>query len=221
MAAEAGVAELGVQNRILREMPPDRRERILSLGQTRSFVDGEQICKEGDAAGYVMIPLQGAVQISKTSGSGRRQVFCYMDTRSCPGVCLLLLPPLSPVDVVGIAPGSLLQLPHEHLVELSTTDRSFCSESWDAVGKCLAHFFGLVESLSFLKVSQRVVAALLNASSWDGGVVRRTQAELAAEIGTTREVVARCLAELQDIGSIKLGRGRIIVVNRGLLGKSL
>ncbi len=72
----------------------------------------------------------------------------------------------------------------------------------------------MVENLSFHKVAERVALALLDGTCVESTIVRRTQAELAAEVGTTREVVARCLAELQDAGAIKLGRGRITVLNR-------
>ena len=55
----------------------------------------------------------------------------------------------------------------------------------------------------------------------DGDLVRLTQSDLAAEVGTTREVVARCLAGLQQDGHIRLGRARITVLNRQGLQRSL
>jgi CRP/FNR family transcriptional regulator len=85
------------------------------------------------------------------------------------------------------------------------------------VVNCLSHFVSMVENLSFHKVSERVALALVEGTANDGTVVRRTQAELAAEVGTTREVVARCLADFQEAGMIRLGRGRITVLNRDQL----
>jgi len=51
--------------------------------------------------------------------------------------------------------------------------------------------------------------------------VRLTQADLAAEVGTTREVVARCLAGFQLDGLIRLGRARITVLDRDGLHRHL
>ncbi len=81
----------------------------------------------------------------------------------------------------------------------------------------MTRFLGMVENLSFHKVGERVVIALLEGTNRGGNTVRCTQAELAAEVGTTREVVARCLAELQETGAIRLGRGRITVLERSRL----
>ncbi len=83
----------------------------------------------------------------------------------------------------------------------------------------MAHLSSLVTQLSFNKVGERVVLALLDNTEKDGDLVRLTQADLAAEVGTTREVVARCLAGLQADGLIRLGRARITVLSReGLQG---
>ncbi len=85
----------------------------------------------------------------------------------------------------------------------------------------MAHLSGLVTQLSFNKVAERVVLALLDNTEKDGDLVRLTQADLAAEVGTTREVVARCLAGLQADGLIRLGRARITVLSREGLERSL
>jgi len=71
-----------------------------------------------------------------------------------------------------------------------------------------------VESLSFHTVARRVALTLLRSTEKDGDLVRITQSELAAEVGTTREVVARCLAGLRRAGAVKLGRARITVLSR-------
>jgi len=40
-----------------------------------------------------------------------------------------------------------------------------------------------------------------------------TQRDMAAQLGTAREVVARCLARFQDEGWIRVGRGVIEVLD--------
>jgi CRP/FNR family transcriptional regulator len=110
-----------------------------------------------------------------------------------------------------------LVLPRRDLQELARIDPTLCQAAWAAVGECLMHFAGLVESLSFQKVAQRVAGLLLDATTPNNALVRRTQAELAAEVGTTREVVARCLADFQRSGAIRLGRGRITVLDHSRL----
>ncbi|HEY57104.1 MAG TPA: winged helix-turn-helix domain-containing protein [Anaerolineae bacterium] len=49
------------------------------------------------------------------------------------------------------------------------------------------------------------------------GAQRLTQDELAAQLGTVREVIARALQELQRTGAVRVQRGRIFVTDLHLL----
>ena len=75
--------------------------------------------------------------------------------------------------------------------------------------------------LSFNTVAERVVALLLAETASDGDRVCMTQSDLAANVGTTREVVARCLAALQADDLIRLGRARVTVLQRDKLGSPI
>jgi CRP/FNR family transcriptional regulator len=98
--------------------------------------------------------------------------------------------------------------------EVAIKDPVLLSAAWTGAVACLRHMSGLVEHLSFRKVSERIALALLDNTEKNGDLVHWTQAELAAEVGTTREVVARCLAGMQMSGAVRLGRGRVTVLNR-------
>ena len=115
--------------------------------------------------------------------------------------------------------GDVLILNRSDFEQLIHQDTVLCRAAWHSAASCMAHLSSLVAQLSFNKVSERVAFALLEDTEKDGDLVRLTQSDLAAEVGTTREVVARCLAGLQADGLIRLGRARITVLNReGLQG---
>jgi CRP/FNR family cyclic AMP-dependent transcriptional regulator len=64
-----------------------------------------------------------------------------------------------------------------------------------------------VYNLSFLSVTGRLAAFLLQQSAEDGKLSRRwTQDEIAAHLGTVREMVGRALRELQEAGLITVDR---------------
>ncbi|MGW8250859.1 MAG: helix-turn-helix domain-containing protein [Anaerolineales bacterium] len=46
---------------------------------------------------------------------------------------------------------------------------------------------------------------------------RLTQDQMAAQLGTVREVVARCLRELERSGAIRASRGQIEILDEALL----
>jgi hypothetical protein len=49
------------------------------------------------------------------------------------------------------------------------------------------------------------------------GVERITQSDLAARVGTVRDMGSRALSHLEDMGAIELRRGRVVMLNRAAL----
>jgi CRP/FNR family transcriptional regulator len=175
--------------------------------------------QEQEPAGVVLFPLSGALQMSRTADQGRRQVLCNVNSASCSGICLLMMADRGLGDVRALNAGQVLVLPRADFQALARQDPQLCHAAWNAAADCMGHLSNLIENLSFHKVAQRVALMLFESTEKDGDLVRRTQAELAAEVGTTREVVARCLAGLQTTGTIRLGRGRITVTRRSELAQ--
>jgi CRP-like cAMP-binding protein len=76
------------------------------------------------------------------------------------------------------------------------------------------HLVSLVEDLSFRNVTGRVAKVLLEyAGDSAGEKPRLTQQEMAAMIGTAREMVGRALKTLEGEGSIRMERNRIVITN--------
>ena len=60
----------------------------------------------------------------------------------------------------------------------------------------------------------RLLRELPEAQLTGNGPSRLTQDDLAARIGTVREVVARSLKELERVGAIDIERGKITILNQ-------
>lgn len=193
------------------------RDLLIQQGTLHSFEEGDRLYLEGQPTGVVVFLLRGALQMSRSAVRGRRQVFCNLSPTTCDGICLLLMGDRGLADVRALTAGEMLALPREDFQRLARSDPGLCQAAWGSAAECMGHLANLVERLSFDKVSERVVATLLARTERDGDQVRLTQSELAAEVGTTREVVARCLASLREAGAIRLGRARITVLSRDRL----
>ena len=79
---------------------------------------------------------------------------------------------------------------------------------------------GIVEELSLLQVTNRLARLLsrLPQEQLDGPAAQRlTQDQLAARLGTVREVVARSLRELERSGAIQVAGRRISVMDEQIL----
>jgi len=221
MQIEAERVLAGGENPILANCPDETRDALLKMGSLRAFGHDELLFQEHGPAGVVLLLLDGSLQMSKTATRGRRQVICSFAPSACGGVCMLAVGDHSLADVKGLEEGHVLVLDRESFQSVTKTDVMLCQAGWDSVAQCMGHLSTLVEHLSFNKVAERVVMTLLDSTEKDGDLVRWTQAELAAEVGTTREVVARCLAGLQMAGAVRLGRARITVLSREKLQRQI
>ena len=221
MPHQSDIVVIETANPVLRDCAASTRAALLERGRIERFHDESVLFGDGQQAGVVLFPLNGTLQMAKATARGRRQIFCDPTSGSCGGICMLAFGPQALAEVHGLDDGEVLVLKRSDFEDLIHDDRVLCRAAWHSAASCMAHLSSLVTQLSFNKVGERVVLALLDNTEKDGDLVRLTQADLAAEVGTTREVVARCLAGLQSDGLIRLGRARITVLSREGLRASL
>jgi CRP/FNR family transcriptional regulator len=221
MPHQSDIVVIETANPVLRDCAATTRAALLERGRVERFQEDSVLFGDGEPAGVVLLPLNGTLQMSKATTRGRRQIFCDPTSNSCGGICMLAFGAHAVAEVHGLEDGEVLVLKRTDFEDLIHEDRVLCRAAWHSAASCMAHLSSLVTQLSFNKVGERVVLALLDDTDKDGDIVRLTQADLAAEIGTTREVVARCLAGLQADGLIRLGRARITVLSREGLERSL
>ena len=221
MTTERDIATLIAGNPMLRACAATTQRSLFEQGELRSFEKDTLLFADEEAGGKAFFLLHGALQMLKTTTRGRRQIVCNPNPTSCEGVCMLFFGPRGLADVRGVVPGQVLIVEREQFELLTHQDSAFSRCAWNGAAHCMAHLHNLVAQLSFNKVSERVVTLLLDDTVKDGDLVRMTQADLAANVGTTREVVARCLAGLQADGLIRLGRGRVTVLHREKLRQQI
>ena len=214
MPHQSDIVVIETSNPVLRDCAATTRAALLERGRIERFQSESIVFADGEPAGVVLFPLNGTLQMAKATARGRRQIFCDPTAASCGGICMLAFGNNALAEVHGLKDGQVLVLKRSDFEDLIHEDRVLCRAAWHSAASCMAHLSSLVTQLSFNKVGERVILALLDNTEKDGDLVRLTQADLAAEVGTTREVVARCLASLQADGLIRLGRARITVLSR-------
>ena len=214
MPHQSDFVVIDTDNPVLRDCAASTRAALLERGHMEHLDNGSVFIGDGQPAGVVLFPLRGTIQMAKATIRGRRQIIWNPTAASCGGVCMLAFGSHALADVRGLDAAEVLVLDRTEFEQLIHEDAVLCRAAWHSAASCMAHLSELVAQLSFNKVSERVVLALLENTEKNGDLVRLTQSELAAEVGTTREVVARCLAGLQQDGHIRLGRARITVLDR-------
>jgi CRP-like cAMP-binding protein len=167
----------------------------------------------------LFLVASGKIRIFKLSASGREQVLAVEG----PGSSFAELP----VFDGGNYPAAASALEDAEVLFISRNDfQNFCREHSDValkviavVGSRLRRLVGIIEELSFTTIRQRLIALILRLAKADGTPSKegirveftKSHQDLAAELGTVRELVSRNLSRLQAEGFLEV-EGRKIVV---------
>ena len=185
---------------------------------SKGYAAGELVFSEGDPCAGLFVVEQGSVRIFKTSAAGREQVLTVEHAGS--SVAEL------PVFDGGAYPASASAASDCSLIFISRNDfRALCLEHPEValkvlrmVGLRLRRLVGIIEELSFTTVRHRLAALLLRLARGAGKTSGRAEftiaasnQELAAQIGTVRELVSRNLSRFQAEGLISLD-GKTVVI---------
>lgn len=193
---------------------------IKKLMTEKSLDRGEMVVLDGEPARALYFVVSGAVKIFKTSLDGKEQILDIMR----PGQSFNDVPVfdngLTPVSVQAMSPVLLYELDKNSIDTIIHKYPRVASNVINVLAKRVRNLVTLVEDLSFRTVLGRVAKILLdNAADGKSPGPRLTQQEMAAMAGTAREVVGRSLKTLEEEGTIKLDRHRIVITNRDNLRK--
>ena len=180
---------------------------------------GQVVFFEEDACAGLHLLVSGLARIYRMSLEGREQVLAVLGPgESCNEVPAVDGGP-NPASCIALEPTAFWVLSRGALDEL----RSEIPELSDAIISSLAarcrELVQRVYSLSFLSVTARVAQFLIEHTEPSRPLSRRhwTQEEIAAQVGTVREMVGRALRDLSQDGLIRLDRHWIHIVDRDAL----
>jgi CRP/FNR family transcriptional regulator len=164
--------------------------------------------------------LDGSVRVQKLGENGR-EIVLYRVGRG--ETCLLTTSCLIareryPAEGITETEVRAAALPVEVFNEALALSAAFRGFVFAAFGARLAELMALIEAVAFERVEARLARRLLEAETASGEVIA-THQELAAELGTAREVVSRFLKEFERRGYVRLARGRIEIAERAALEK--
>jgi CRP-like cAMP-binding protein len=178
---------------------------------------GSLIQGEGDEAEAMYLVLRGQVKIMRTAPNGREQVIHI----AAPGQYINMVPLLdsgpNPASVQALTDAVLLAFPAERVRGLMAHEPAFTLALLTDLAARQRRLVGLVDELALHTVQGRLAKLLLaRAGAAERGVPipPLTQADMAAQLGTVREMVSRTLRTFEGLGLIEMERGQIVVKDR-------
>lgn len=194
--------------------PPELQRALVEAATVVRLEAGAYFLREGDSCAHFAIIVSGKLRVFKLAESGQEitlyhvgagdicplNVSCILSDRPVPAMARVE----EDIEAIIVPAGTfrLWMAEHESL-------RTFVFQTFSSR---LSEVMSLVEEVAFRRMDQRLarrLEELILEESGTHGSVEVTHAEIAADLGTAREVVSRLLKEFERLGAISLSRGRI------------
>lgn len=209
---------------LLAKLPPESLRFLAQRVAHRQFQHGDMVFSEGQACDGLYIVESGSMKLYKVHKDGREQVLATHG----PGDTLSELPIIDggshPCSAVALVKSTVLFIGRQTLESLCQQDPHCTQHLLSIVAARLRNALGMIEELSFASVRERLAAYLLRtaagALNQSSSTVRLpVNQEIAAYIGTVRELVSRHLGQLQAKGIIRITHRTVRILDWNALAQ--
>jgi len=183
----------------------------------RGYEKDKVVFLEGEPCQGLCIVHEGSVKIYKLSPEGREQILSYVRPGDSFNEVAVFDGGPNPANVMAAEATTLWIVPRAAIIDLIQKNPQVALAVIQNLGARLRHLVGLVEDLSLRQVTARLAKLLLETATTGGHAL--TQQEMAARLGTVREMIGRSLKQLESRGLIRTERGRIVILDREGLEK--
>lgn len=189
-------------------LEPDTRERLTQTAIRRTYQEGEIFALRGEVWPYLFQVESGKIQAEKESLEGRRlQLLTVGPGETFWGLAFFHDDAPMPVNLQAATRSSLLLWSRELLLPMLLENGELLWKLCQIMIQRMARASEIVEDLAFQSVAGRLARLLLDRYQGVGPVERDlTLDEMAARIGTTREMVCRVLYQFSDDDLIQITR---------------
>ena len=187
----------------LRQLPADIRAQLVGRSAIIRAEAGAKIFGPGRSPDNLLLLLDGTVRVFQTSESGREIVLYRVEAgQSCvlTTACMLAHEDYSAEGIAETAVEAVA-IPRAVFDDLVARAPVFRQFVFMAYSKRITDLFRVIDDVAFGRIDVRLAQRLV-ARAGGAEEVRATHQQLAAELGSVREVISRQLQEFQRRGWI-------------------
>lgn len=201
-----------------REAPPELQAGIASVTRHVELARGDVLFREGETPSQVAALGAGSVRVFRVGSTGREVTLYHVRGRqaSLVGMLSVLLGRPTIATAQAEVASEAVLFPAAALREWVDTSEAVRRFVFETVTQALVDVTTLLEDVVFRSMDSRLAALLLQHVDSDGVIAMRHE-DLAAELGTAREVVSRLLEGFERVGAVCRARARIEIRDDALL----
>ncbi|MBN2119034.1 MAG: Crp/Fnr family transcriptional regulator [Anaerolineales bacterium] len=205
-------------NPVFASFAPSELDDLVRLASTRSYLKGEKVILYGDVWPYLFMVKDGEIEAMKESGEGRiLRVASFGAGELFWGLAFFHEDVAMPVTLGAREDSSLYLWERRDILPLLLRNGQASWELSRLMADRMQRASEILEGLAFQPVAGRLARLLLDnfETAGDSAISRNlTLDELAAHIGTTREMVCRALYSFSDKKLIEVTRTEFVLTDR-------
>jgi CRP/FNR family transcriptional regulator len=194
----------------LRKLEPEIARPLIETSKVVRLPAGTRIFGPGQSPEAYLLLLEGTVRVQQVSDAGREIVLYRVSAGESCALTTACLMGYEEYQAEGIAETDVeaVAIPRATFDELIARSAAFRKFVFTAFSVRVTNLFRIIEEVAFARIDVRLAQRLLELGG-EKGHIDLTHQQLAAELGTAREVISRQLNEFQRRGWIATSRGAI------------
>lgn len=199
---------------ILQHASPSLVQEFIKASAFTRIPAGRDVFIEGDRIDAIALVITGVVRVYKIGETGREiTLYRFGHGESCILTANAILSRQSfPAVATVEQEAEAVLIPSDVFRDWVSRYDVWRSFVFDLLSQRLANVMAIVNEVAFRRMDARV-AALLMERGQTKNPIRMTHQEIAAELGSSREVISRLLEDFADRELIEAGRGEITILD--------
>ena len=191
------------------------REKLLDIGFSKTFDEGEIILNENAYIKALPIVMVGNIKVMRTDEEGREILLYYI--RAGESCIMSFLGGLhhdtSKVKAIADEKTEILFIPIDKIGLLMKEFPEWLEYIFRLYHKRFEELLEVVNAIAFKKLDERLLNFIkMKCEIAESQTIYVTHEQLSNELGTARVVVSRLLKQMEEGGLVKLGRNKILLM---------
>uniref|UniRef100_F4C5V7 Transcriptional regulator, Crp/Fnr family n=1 Tax=Sphingobacterium sp. (strain 21) TaxID=743722 RepID=F4C5V7_SPHS2 len=194
---------------------PELIEKLYQYGIRKTYEAGRIILNENAAVRSIPIVTRGTLKVIRTDEDSREILLYYIKAGESCIMSFLggMHNETSKVKAEVEEDAEILFLPMDKVALFIKEYPQWLDYIFRLYHKRFEELLEIVNAITFKKVDDRLLALLHKKQELTGNnILNITHEQLANELGTARVVVSRLLKQLEEMGTVRLGRNKITLM---------
>ncbi|MCP4077125.1 MAG: Crp/Fnr family transcriptional regulator [Gammaproteobacteria bacterium] len=199
----------------IKQGQPDFVAAFYAEAQYSEIPAGVSICEEGQQCSNLAMIVDGIGRVYKLSASGREvTLYRIYGGESCvlTASCIMNQDNF-PAMAMTETPVRVLLIPQANVRQWFCQDQQWQQFIFGLLSHRLSSIISVVEEVAFKRIDVRLAEQFARELAKGGAIIHKTHADLAADVGSSREVVSRILRDMAQRELLVSSRGSIEIIN--------